>query len=88
MEDELTTTLTERGQVSFPSRLRKKANLHTGQKLRWAQVSPTEFRISLVEEIRDKPDPFKAIGYARKFHPEDTRTTDEIMAELREGEQN
>lgn len=89
MKDELISTLTERGQVSFPASLRKKAGLKTGQKFRWNSISESEYRVTVVEEPPDKPDPFKAIGYARnKYHPEDTRTTDEIMAELREGEED
>lgn len=89
MEGELTTTLTERGQISFPADLRKKAGLKSGQKFHWIPVSDTEFRITVVEEEPEKPDPFRAIGYARRhYHPDDTRTTDEIMAELREGEED
>jgi len=87
MENELTTTLTERGQLSFPSQLRKRAHLQTGQKLRWTQISPTEFRVTVIEEREQVPGPLAMLGYARrKYHPEDSRTTDEIMAELREGE--
>ena len=87
MDQELTSTLTERGQVSFPSQLRKKAHLHPGQKLRWTQISPTEFRVTVIEEEKQAAGPLAVLGYARrKYHPDDARTTDEIMAELREGE--
>ncbi|MGF1483732.1 MAG: AbrB/MazE/SpoVT family DNA-binding domain-containing protein [Opitutales bacterium] len=78
-------TLTERGQVSVPSDLRKAMGLRPGQKLRWEQVSETELRICL--EKSGKADPRKALGYGHKVLGQPCRTTEAWMRELREGEQ-
>lgn len=87
MKDELISTLTERGQVSFPASLRRKASLRPGQRISWTQISPTEFRVNVLQEKTEIPGPFGMLGYAKnKYRPGDTRTSDEIMADLREGE--
>ena len=79
------TTITERGQVSIPATIRKALNLKPGQKLRWEQVSDYECRVFY--ESTEAPGPMGMVGYARKFNPDDSRSTDEWMKELREGEQ-
>ena len=85
MHDDSTTILTTRGQTSVPARLRRIANLKPGQKLRWEQVSKTEFRVTLPPD-QDTPGPLAALGWARRFHSGEPRPTDETMRELREGE--
>jgi bifunctional DNA-binding transcriptional regulator/antitoxin component of YhaV-PrlF toxin-antitoxin module len=86
MHDE-TTTVTERGQVSIPARIRKLLRLKSGQKLHWQFVAPTECRV-FVDSSRDVPGPLAALGYARKLNPQDVRSTDERMKELRAGEKS
>jgi AbrB family looped-hinge helix DNA binding protein len=77
------TVVTERGQVSIPAEIRKRMGIEPGQRLYWEIVSPTECRIHAV--ARTKPVGAKAmLGYAATFR--ETRTTEEWMAELREGE--
>ena len=81
----LTTTLTERGQVSVPSAIRKKLHLKPGQHLIWQAVTESECRVVVEEAIR-KPRGAKAmLGYAKTFR--ETKSTAEWMKELREGEE-
>ena len=79
-------TLTDRGQVSLPASLRKAMRLHAGQRLRFAQVSASEFRVTV---IMDKPaGPVAMLGFARKLRPgAKRRTTADWMRELRAGEE-
>ena len=78
---DLVTTLTERGQVSVPARIRKKLNMNPGDKLAWQTVSDHECRLL----IRQKGPGAKAmLGYAASFRG--TRDTNEWLRELREGE--
>lgn len=85
MRDDRLTTLTERGQTSVPASLRRGSRLRPGQKLRWEQVSGSEFRVVVVQDT-EVPGALGMPGYARRFHPDDPRTTDQILEELREGE--
>jgi len=81
----LTTTLTERGQVSVPSAIRKKLHLKPGQHLIWQAVTDSECRV-VVEEQTRKPRGARAmLGYGKRFGPQ--KTTAEWMKELREGEE-
>lgn len=78
------STLTERGQISIPASLRKSMNLKPGQKLRFTEISETEFRVSV---HREKPvGPLAVLGYARRLRPDAPRTTTSWMKELRAGE--
>lgn len=79
------TVVTERGQTSIPAKIRKQMNLTPGQKLRWQKVGDNECRV-FHDSSEEEPGPIAMLGYARKFNPQDTRTTDEWMRELREGE--
>jgi bifunctional DNA-binding transcriptional regulator/antitoxin component of YhaV-PrlF toxin-antitoxin module len=79
------TTVTERGQVSIPATIRKALNLKPGQKLRWQQISNHECRV-FHDLTVDAPGPVAMLGYARKLKPQDLRSTEEWMKELREGE--
>jgi len=85
MEPATVTTLTERGQASIPAALRKALNLRAGQQLLWQQVSDHEFRVEVLTET-DVPGPEAMLGYARRFLPEETRNTDAVLQELREGD--
>ena len=87
MANDRITTLTERGQTSIPASIRRIAKLKPGHKLVWESISDTEFRITLLspEEV---PGPMQMLGYARRFHPNEKRTTDEVMAELRAGDKD
>jgi len=81
----LTTTLTERGQVSVPSAIRKKLHLKPGQHLIWQAVTDSECRV-VVEEATHKPRGARAmLGYGKRFGPQ--KSTAEWMKELREGEE-
>jgi AbrB family looped-hinge helix DNA binding protein len=80
------TTITERGQVSIPAELRRDMNLKPGQTIVWEKVSAKECRL-IVEPRRDiKPDPVGALKFATE-HGLSQRRTDEVLAELREGEE-
>lgn len=81
----LTTTLTERGQVSMPAVLRRRLHLHTGQQLVWEMISDHECRILVVDD--SKPIGAKnMLGFARRFRKK-ARSTKDWMKELREGEE-
>jgi AbrB family looped-hinge helix DNA binding protein len=85
MEPTAVTTLTERGQASIPAALRKALNLKAGQQLLWQQVSDHEFRVEVLLET-DVPGPQAMLGYARRFLPDETRSADAVLQELREGD--
>jgi AbrB family looped-hinge helix DNA binding protein len=82
----LVTVITERGQTSIPAEIRQQLNLKPGQKLRWQKVGDNECRV-FHDRLEDTPGPVAMLGYARKFNPEDIRTANEWLRELREGEQ-
>jgi bifunctional DNA-binding transcriptional regulator/antitoxin component of YhaV-PrlF toxin-antitoxin module len=79
------STLTERGQISVPSQLRKTMKLRPGARFRWEQVSNSEFRVTVSS---GKPAGAVAmLGYARVLRKgKPRRTTAEWMREIREGE--
>jgi len=76
--------VTERGQVSIPSELRKTMGLRAGQRLHWEQISDCEMRVSIRDE--DPPGPMSVLGYAREIRSGPARPTRDWMRELREGE--
>ncbi len=78
------STLTERGQISIPSALRKAMNLRPGQRLSFTAVSDNEFRV--LRQNDAPPGPLAMLGYARKLRAGPARRTSEWMRELREGE--
>jgi AbrB family looped-hinge helix DNA binding protein len=78
------STLTERGQISIPSSLRKAMNLRPGQRLRFTAVSDHEFRVITRNEA--PPGPIAMLGYARKLRTGPARRTSDWMREFREGE--
>ncbi|MFA7345592.1 MAG: AbrB/MazE/SpoVT family DNA-binding domain-containing protein [Terrimicrobiaceae bacterium] len=79
-----TTVLTARGQASIPARIRKQAGLEAGDQLVWEQTSESELRIRWARP--SQVGVFGMLGYARKYHAKDRRSTDEILRDLREGE--
>lgn len=88
MEQELVTILTERGQTSVPASIRRAAHLEPGQKLHWIQLSATEFRVIVESSKKEVVGPLGALGWARKFSEENSSvSTDEVMKDLREGEE-
>lgn len=84
--NDLSTTITERGQISIPASIRQQLNLRPGQKLRWQKVADNECRVFL-DVSHDAPGPMAMLGFARKFNPDDLRRTDQWMRELREGDE-
>jgi bifunctional DNA-binding transcriptional regulator/antitoxin component of YhaV-PrlF toxin-antitoxin module len=85
MHDDLVTMITKRGQTSVPSRLRRKAGLAEGKRLRWYAVSDSEFRV-VVEPEGVAPGPLAALGFALRFQNGRAIRSDAAMKELREGE--
>jgi AbrB family looped-hinge helix DNA binding protein len=79
------TTVTERGQVSIPARLRKSMGLKPGQRLVWDQISQRECRVIVPPD--SKPTGAKAVlGFARRLRPRRQLRTRAWMKLLREGE--
>ncbi len=81
----LMTVITERGQTAIPAQIRRQLNLKPGQKLRWQKAGDHECRVFQVL-AEAPPGPLAMLGYARKLQPQESRTTDEWLRELREGE--
>lgn len=78
------STLTERGQISIPSALRKAMKLRPGQSFRWHRISDREMRVSM--ETPPAPGPLAVLGYAKKLRSGPARRTASWMAEFRAGE--
>lgn len=81
----MVTMITKRGQTSVPSRLRRKAGLTEGKRLRWYAVSDSEFRV-VVEVESAAPGPLAALGFALRFQNGRAIRSDAALKELREGE--
>jgi AbrB family looped-hinge helix DNA binding protein len=80
------TTITERGQVSIPAELRRDMHLSPGQTILWEKVSATECRILIEPRETIKPDPMEALNFAKE-HGLLQRRSEQVLAELREGEE-
>ena len=80
------TTITERGQVSIPAELRRDMNLKPGQTILWEKVSAKECRLIIEPHTVIKPDPVRALNFAME-HGLPQRRSGEVLAELREGEE-
>ena len=80
------TTITERGQVSIPAKLRREMHLAPGQVVIWEKISATECRVTVSPPPKVKPDPVAALNFARE-HGLESMPTDEWMRILREGEE-
>lgn len=75
--------VTERGQVSIPSNLRRELGLEKGRRLLWEKAGDHEIRIVVLPEVQ--PQGARAmLGFARRFRS--SRSTRDWMSELREGE--
>ncbi len=77
------SVVTDRGQVSIPSHLRKELSLAKGQRLLWEKAGDHEIRVTVLPV----PEPQGAVamlGFAKRFRK--TRPTKGWMTELREGE--
>ena len=75
--------VTERGQVSIPSQLRRELGLEKGQRLLWEMTGERELRVIVLSDMEPR-GAMAMLGFARRFRP--TRTSREWMSELREGE--
>ncbi len=76
----LVTMVTERGQVSIPSQIRRQLNLRGGERVMWEVLS--EHACKLVVELNTPaPGAEAMLGYAARFRK--PRTTREWMTELR-----
>lgn len=79
------SVVTERGQVSIPSQLRKELSLGKGRRLLWEKVGEEELRVVVLPEPARAPEGARAmLGFARRFRT--PRRTQDWMDELREGE--
>jgi bifunctional DNA-binding transcriptional regulator/antitoxin component of YhaV-PrlF toxin-antitoxin module len=85
MHDDMVTLVTQRGQTSVPSRLRRKAGLSQGKRLHWYAVSDREFRV-VVETIEEAPGPLAALGWAQRYQRGSLPRSTAAMRELREGD--
>jgi predicted nucleic acid-binding protein len=61
-------------------------HLTPGQTILWEKVSATECRILIQPRVVIKPDPMGALNFAKE-HGLPQRRSDEVLAELREGEE-
>jgi bifunctional DNA-binding transcriptional regulator/antitoxin component of YhaV-PrlF toxin-antitoxin module len=87
MKQRNVTVLTERGQVSVPSALRKKAHLVPGQRLVWHQTGDGTFSVTVFQQPQKRVSALEMAGYAKRFNWHGLpKTTDEAMRFLREGE--
>ena len=87
MKNGLATVLTERGQVSVPAAIRKKAKLAPGQRLRWRQTGRHTFAVTIDTATRKRRRAAELIGYATRYFPDGMPgRTDEVMKRLRGGE--
>ena len=79
----MATMVTERGQVSIPSQIRRKLHLSVGQRVIWEVLSDHECKMVVVVEPH-VAGAEAMLGYAAKFRK--PRTTREWMDELRAGD--
>ena len=61
---DMLTTLTERGQVSMPSAIRRQMGLRPGQPLLWKRVSDHEVRVTVPRGAQGK----SMRGFIKKLH--------------------
>jgi len=80
----MATMVTERGQVSIPSQVRRQLHLHSGQRVMWEVLSDHECKLVVVLDPH-VPGAEAMLGYAAKFRK--PRTTREWLAELRAGDE-
>jgi bifunctional DNA-binding transcriptional regulator/antitoxin component of YhaV-PrlF toxin-antitoxin module len=78
------SVVTERGQISIPSQLRRELALDKGRRLLWEKVGDHEMRVMVLPEA-EPGGAMAMLGFARRFRG--ARTTAQWMAELRGGEE-
>jgi AbrB family looped-hinge helix DNA binding protein len=78
-------TVTERGQISIPARLRREMHLEPGQTLLWEKVSATECRLIVTQAEEIVPNPIGALDFARR-HGLEAGSSDVYLQMLREGD--
>ena len=76
------TVLTERGQVSLPSVIRRQLKLRPGQPLRWSRVSDHEIRVM----VPGRESGRSMRGWMRRYLPAGPVRTADWLKILREGE--
>ncbi len=84
--DKQTTVVTDRGQISIPSVIRKELGLKTGQPLIWEKISDRECLVRIPQK-KKAVGAMAMLGFAARFRGENGRRTAEVMAELRAGEE-
>ena len=81
----MVTKVTERGQISIPASVREYMDLRPGMSLLWnTGSSPRSCTVTVVQK-RKRKGAMAMLGYAATFR--ETRTTEDWMKELREGEE-
>jgi AbrB family looped-hinge helix DNA binding protein len=78
-------TITKRGQVSIPAKIRQEMQLEPGHVVTFERISATECRLIIELRPAIKPDPLAAIGFAQR-HGLPAMRTEEWMGLLREGD--
>ncbi|MBN1962835.1 MAG: sporulation regulator [Deltaproteobacteria bacterium] len=78
------TIVTIRGQTSIPARLRREYRIEPGTELVWEAAGEHEWRVYIERKTEVLPNPTGMLGFARQFRK--TRSTEQWMRELREGE--
>jgi len=76
------TTLTERGQVSMPSAIRRQLRLRPGQPLLWSRVSDREIRVTVPRQGSGR----SMRGFMKRYLRNGPARTADWMKILREGE--
>ena len=79
----MVTIVTERGQISIPSAVRRALHLKPGERLSWETTGENECRVRRMNAAPVK-GAMAMRGYARQFR--EVRRTEDWMRELREGE--
>lgn len=84
--NDLVTLLTTRGQTSVPASIRRKIGMRPGSALRWEMKSSSELSVRL-EPDTSPAGAFAALGYAKRWlAPGEVVGSDEVLKELRDGE--
>jgi bifunctional DNA-binding transcriptional regulator/antitoxin component of YhaV-PrlF toxin-antitoxin module len=86
MENNLTTALTARGQISVPAQIRRRLDWRPGLKLTWKMNPQGTCLLQPVVLPRKIAGAKAMLGYARKFHPTQIKRSNEVLRELRAGE--
>lgn len=79
------TRVTERGQTSIPSVIRREAQLKKGHGLQWEMVSNREFRVWVIA-AEEKKNIRQALGYAKKNSQFKKMNSDQVLKYLRSAE--